>query len=106
MSDNSAYRDLSDLSPRVQNILWNRKISDRDSLREAFLSGKLHPIKTRNFGWKSYREIAKFLGEEPHMARSKTERRRLAAATRIVNEFDPVADGADLIISILKEEGL
>ena len=46
MPDNSTDQDLSDLCTRVQNALWNQKITDRESLRDAYLSGRLHPSRT------------------------------------------------------------
>ena len=63
------------LSVRAANCLWSRDIKSREELLAMYNSGRLRPRKrggVRNFGWKSYREVAKWLGlPEPQKAPPK-----------------------------------
>ena len=51
------------LSVRAANCLWNINIRSREQALEAYQSGRLKPLKyPRNYGWKSHKEVAKWLG--------------------------------------------
>jgi hypothetical protein len=56
------------LSTRSANCLCNNDINSREAALEAYQSGKLNPDTkfgnpgTRSYGWKSHKEVAKWLG--------------------------------------------
>lgn len=52
------------LGVRPANCLWNMNIESREQALEAYNSGRLRPGKRgpRNYGWKSHKEVAKWLG--------------------------------------------
>jgi len=57
------------LSVRVSNCLNCCDINNREELLEAYKCGKLHAqsLWPPNYGWKSHKEVAKWLGlPEPH----------------------------------------
>lgn len=55
---------MDGLSVRAANCLWNMSIESREEALEAYNSGRLRPGKRgpRNYGWKSHKEVAKWLG--------------------------------------------
>lgn len=53
------------LSVRAANCCNNRNLMNREQIAAAIKDGSLHPrasAHVRNFGWKSYKEIHKWLG--------------------------------------------
>lgn len=51
------------LSTRLVNCLKQSGVETRDQALEAYLTGKLRPLKgTRNYGWKCHIELASRLG--------------------------------------------
>ena len=50
------------LSSRSRNICETDGIMGRKEITEAIKSGKLHPTKQRNHGWKTYIEICEWAG--------------------------------------------
>jgi hypothetical protein len=53
------------LSVRTSNCCNNRNLMNREQIAAAIKDGTLHPRASahcRNFGWKSYKEIHKWLG--------------------------------------------
>lgn len=62
---------MDGLDVRLANCLWNMNIESREQALEAYNSGRLRPGKRgpRNYGWKSHKEVAKWLGlPEPQKA--------------------------------------
>ena len=53
---------MNGLSVRAANCLNNCNINSRQEALEAYQSGRLRPLKyPRNYGWKSHKEVAKWL---------------------------------------------
>lgn len=52
------------LSTRPKNILINMGFESRKQVLEAYNLGRMRPCKRgpRNYGWKSHKEVAKWLG--------------------------------------------
>lgn len=53
---------LAGLKTRARCAILNLELTTRGEVRDAFLHGRLRPEKKRNYGWSSYREIARWLG--------------------------------------------
>ena len=68
------------LNIRCANVLLNCKLKNKEEVRKAFESGKLHPIigwHPRNYGWQSHQEVAAWLGIEiPRKSVTKANRDR------------------------------
>jgi hypothetical protein len=60
------------LNVRAANRLNNLNINSREAALEAFQSGKLTPGRERNYGVKSHREVARWLGLPFHETQSRT----------------------------------
>ncbi len=56
------------MSVRLANTLNNANIHNKKDALEIYRSGKI--LEYRNFGWKCYRELARWLGEPEPPIRS------------------------------------